>query len=304
MKKKTDLNETVKRMQQLYEYSFYNGTMEADDPAATEPQPDMAAGPAAADPAMAQGAMPPAQGGMATDPAMAQGAMAQPGMAAAPMAGGAMPPAAPMPTEQPAAGPQVDDAYGDNIKDATGEENGDDYGESLAPDAGTDMPADDGMGGMDDMGGAPGQDDDVVDVTQLTDAQDQMSQTQDEMASQMEDVNSKLEVLMKVVDKFTQALDANDEKLKDLQKEIVKRNPTDEENMNVRVHAGGNPFDQKPEEFWRKFKDINNHYNITANNEPPQYQIRKGDIDNYNEHLVADEFDDEIPGSLKEYFVR
>ena len=158
------------------------------------------------------------------------------------------------------------------------------------------------MGGM-DAGGVPGEGDDVVDITQLTDAQESMAQEQGELSGQIEDVNSKLGMLMKVVDKFMDALDANDEKLNDLQKELVKRNPTDEETMNVRVHAGGNPFDQKPEEFWERFKDINNHYNITMNNDAPQYQIKKGDIDNYNEHLVADEFDD-VPGSLHDYFVK
>ena len=228
MKVKQNLDETVKRMQQLYEYSFYNGTFEANE---QPPQQDP----------NAQGGMDQMAGGM--DPMAGGDPNAQGGMD--PMAGG------------------ID-------------------GAELAPNAGMEgedmegMPVDDGMG---DGTEQPGPDDDVVDITQLTDAQDSLAQTQEELGGQIEDVNSKLTTLMKVVDKFTAALDANDDKLKDLQKEIIKRNPTDEENMNVRVYAGGNPFRQKPEEFWDKFEDINNHYNITANNEAPQYQIRKGDID-------------------------
>lgn len=166
-------------------------------------------------------------------------------------------------------------------------------------------------GGMDPMAGGdmamdgsqPGPDDDVIDITQLTDAQDQMQQNQDEQNQKLDDIDSHLAMLMKVVDKFTQALDDNDAKLNDLKKEIEKRNPTEEETMNVRLHAGGNPFDQKPEEFWDKFEDINNHYNITSNNDAPQYQLRKADIDSFNDRNVSKEFD-EIPSSLKEYFTR
>ena len=91
-----------------------------------------------------------------------------------------------------------------------------------------------------------------------------------------------------------------------MKREIAKRNPTEEETMNVRLYAGGNPFDQKPEEFWDKFKDINNHYNITANNDAPQYQIKKSDIDNVNDRLVDKSYEDslnEANRSLKDYFV-
>jgi hypothetical protein len=187
---------------------------------------------------------------------------------------------------------------------------GADQGMNLAPNAGMDG-ADPMAGGQDPIAGAdmgmdgsqPGPDDDVIDITQLTDAQDQMQQNQDEQNQKLDDIDSHLAMLMKVVDKFTQALDDNDAKLNDLKKEIEKRNPTEEETMNVRLHAGGNPFDQKPEEFWDKFEDINNHYNITSNNDAPQYQLRKADIDSFNDRNVSKEFD-EIPSSLKEYFTR
>jgi hypothetical protein len=180
-------------------------------------------------------------------------------------------------------------------------------GANLAPNAGMDsgdpnaMGGDPMMGG--DMGAQPGPDDNVVDITQLTDAQDELKANQEQTAEQLDDVDAKLSTLLKVVDKFTQALDANDAKIAELKSELVKRTPTEEETMNVRLNAGGNPFAQKPEEFWDKFKDINNHYNITANNDAPQYQITKGDIENVNDKMVSDDFDD-IPHSLHEYFIR
>lgn len=210
-------------------------------------------------------------------------------------------------------------AMGDNDNGMGGDPNamgGEVNGANLAPNAGMeggDPNAMDPMGGdangmgadPNGMGDQPGPNDDVVDITALTDAQSEMQQSQEEIADQMVDVDKKLSTLMQIVNKFTQALDANDEKINDLKRELVKRTPTEEETMNVRLNAGGNPFDQKPEEFWDKFKDINNHYNITANNDAPQYQIKKSDIDNFNDRIISDGIDefDEIPSTLKEYFV-
>ena len=294
--KKSRLDETVDRMRQLYEYSFYHGTTEADDNQQQQPAQDGGMG---GDP----------NAGMGGDPNMGMGGDPNMGMGGDPMGGGmGMDPNADMGGDpnadmggDPNAGMGGDPNAGMGGDPNAGGVNGAD----LAPNAGMDGedPMGEGpLGG--DMGDEqPGPDDDVIDVTQLTDTQNAIAQGQDEIGGQIDDVNGKLSTLVKIVDKFTKALDANDEKLKELKREIVKRNPTDEETMNVRLYAGGNPFSEKPGDFWDRFKDINNHYNITANNDAPQYQIRKGDIDNYNEHLVADEFDD-IPDSLKEYFVR
>lgn len=292
------LNETRKRMQHLYEYTFYNGVFEDGE---QDGDPN---------------AMPPAGGApnaMGGDPNAMGGA---PG--ADPMGGGqnAMPPAPgadPMGGDPNAMGgaPGADQMGGDpnamGGDPMMGGDQGGINGADLAPNAGMDsgnpnaMGGDPMMGG--DMGAQPGPDDNVVDITQLTDAQDELKANQEQTAEQLDDVDAKLSTLLKVVDKFTQALDANDAKIAELKSELVKRTPTEEETMNVRLNAGGNPFAQKPEEFWDKFKDINNHYNITANNDAPQYQITKGDIENVNDKMVSDDFDD-IPHSLHEYFIR
>ncbi len=270
------IEETSNRMRQLYEYSFYShGTYE--DGEQGNQDPNAMGGAAPADP-MAGGAAQPPQGQPAPTDPMAGGA-AQP------------PQGQPAPTDPMAGGAAPADPNADGM--------------NLAPNAGepTNDMSSDPMGGDPMGGGTPGPDDNVIEITQLTDTQNQMQQAQDAQNEKLDGVDKKLTTLMSVVDKFTQALDANDAKLNDLKDELRKRTPTEEETMNVRLDAGGNPFKQKPEEFWEKFKDINNHYNITANNEAPQYQIRKGDIDNINDKLVDDELDD-IPRTLREYFVR
>ena len=273
------LAETRKRMQQLYEYSYYNSLEEEGED---------------------QNAMPPAGGAApAPDPnagAPAGGPNAMPPAGGDPMMGG----------DPNAAAPAGDpNAMGDPSMMGGDPNAGGVDGANLAPNAGMDGGDPNAMGDpmMGDMGAQPGPDDDVVDITQLTDAQDELKASQEQTAEQLEDVDEKLSTLLNVVNKFTQALDANDAKIAELKSELIKRTPTEEETMNVRLNAGGNPFDQKPEEFWDKFEDINNHYNITSNNEAPQYQIKKGDIENVNDKMISDEFDD-IPHSLHEYFVR
>ena len=292
------LAETRKRMQQLYEYSYFNNGVFEDDEQGGDPN-----------------AMPPA-GGAAPAPDPNAGAPAPGGdpnaMGGDPMMGGdpnAMPPAGGAATApDPNAGAPA--PGGDPMMGGDPNAGGID-GANLAPNAGMNggdpnAMGDPMMGGdpmMDDMGGQPGPDDNVVDITQLTDAQDELKANQEQTAEQLGDVDEKLSTLLNVVNKFTQALDANDAKIAELKSELIKRTPTEEETMNVRLNAGGNPFDQKPEEFWDKFEDINNHYNITSNNEAPQYQIKKSDIDNVNDKMISDDFDD-IPRTLHEYFIR
>lgn len=272
-----EINDVSKRMKQLYEYSFYrNGVMEADEQS------------------QANDEMPPS-----------------PGMEDEENNDENQPMANPQPSSQPMQEPQIGD----------GESNVD--GANLAPNAGMDTEDipnnDDSMQPMDsEVGDEMGADmsneevgpnDVVVNISDLTNSQEAIQQQQEELSTQMDnqmsDVDQKLVTLLKVVNKFNDALNANDKKIKDLKQELIKRNPTEEEVMNVRLNAGGNPFAQKPEEFWDKFKDINNHYNITANNEAPQnqYKITKMDIDNVNDTLIDREFD-EIPKTLKEYFVK
>lgn len=265
------------------------GGMGADPMAGAAPAPGadptaMGAMPGA-DPMAAGGAMPGADpAAMGADPNAAAGGLApNAGMPGDPnaAAGGTMPGADPM-----AAGGDPNAMGGDPAA----------------------MGADPMAGGMPGDPNAMGGDNNVIEISQLTDTQQQMQQAQDEQSEKLDGVDKKITSLMSIVDKFTQALSANDEKIGELKRELQKRTPTEEETMNVRLHAGGNPFEEKPEEFWDRFKDINNHYNITANNDAPQYQIKKGDIDNVNDRLVGSEFDDDefdrIPNTLKEYFIR
>lgn len=126
--------------------------------------------------------------------------------------------------------------------------------------------------------------DEVVDVDELT-------QSQETTEFKVDHVDDKLNKVLKVIEKFTDAIEANDQKIEDLKKEFEKRNPTAEETLNLRSLASY-PFSERPDEYWKKQQEHHPNYNIMSNNdiltadEQKEFEIRKGDIDNFNEREV------------------
>ena len=228
MKNNTDLikqyklEEAVKRIQKINEYTFYDSTMVEDDqdPNAMGGDPNMMGG----DP---NGGMPP----MGADPNMMGGDP-----------NGAMPP--------------MDDP---NM-----------------------------MGGKEDIEDIdieeeqPG--DEVVDVDELT-------QSQEATEFKVDNVDDKLNKVLKIISKFNDAIEANDQKIEDLKKEFQKRNPTAEETLNLRSLASY-PFSERPDEYWKKQQQEHPNYNVISDNdvstadEQKKFEIHKGEIDNFNERDI------------------
>ena len=227
MKNNTDLikqyklEEAVKRIQKINEYTFYDSTMVEDD------QDPNAMG---ADP---NGGMPPMDdpNAMGGDP-NAMGADPNGGM------------------------PPMDDP---NM-----------------------MGGEEGIEDIDMETEQPG--DEVVDVDELT-------QSQEATEFKVDNVDDKLNKVLKIISKFNDAIEANDQKIEDLKKEFQKRNPTAEETLNLRSLASY-PFSERPDEYWKKQQQDHPNYNVISDNdvstadEQKEFEIRKGDIDNFNEREV------------------
>ena len=234
MKNNTDLikqyklEEAVKRIQKINEYTFYDSTMVEDDqdPNAMGADPNAMG----ADP---NGGMPPMDdpNAMGGDP-NAMGADPNGGM------------------------PPMDDP---NMMG--GEEDIEDI------DMETEQPGDE-----------------VVDVDELT-------QSQEATEFKVDNVDDKLNKVLKIISKFNDAIEANDQKIEDLKKEFQKRNPTAEETLNLRSLASY-PFSERPDEYWKKQQQDHPNYNVISDNdvstadEQKEFEIRKGDIDNFNEREV------------------
>lgn len=268
MKNNTDLikqyklEEAVKRIQKINEYTFYDSTMVEDDqdPNAMGGNPNGGMPPMGADP-NAMGADPNMMGG---DPNGGMAPMDDPNAMGADPNGG-MPP--------------MDDpnAMGGDPNAMGADPNG-------------------GMPPMDDpnmMGGEDIEDidmeteqpgDEVVDVDELT-------QSQEATEFKVDNVDDKLNKVLKIISKFNDAIEANDQKIEDLKKEFQKRNPTAEETLNLRSLASY-PFSERPDEYWKKQQQDHPNYNVISDNdvstadEQKEFEIRKGDIDNFNEREV------------------
>lgn len=142
-------------------------------------------------------------------------------------------------------------------------------------------------------------DDEVIDVDDLT-------QSQEETEGKVDDVNQKLVRLLQAVDNFTVAIKQNDEKIADLKKEFEKRNPTPEERLNLRSQSNY-PYSETPKDYWDKKTAENPNYDVRYNNEVSpsdeqhMFDIHQSDIDgNINYQSIADTFDK--PYKLSDFF--
>lgn len=264
--KKYNLEEAVKRIHQINEYTFYDSAIaEADqdpngDPNGGIPQQDMG------------GQMPPTDGGQGGDPnGMApmpqedpNGDMAQQDM------GGQMPPMD--------GGQGEPNAMGGDMGQGGPMDDPNAFGAEQMPPMGDD-------GNIEDVEmdtEQPG--DEVIDVDELT-------QSQETTEFKIDNVDDKLNKVLKVISKFNDAIAANDQKIEDLKQEFAKRNPTAEETMNLRSLASY-PFSERPDKYWEKQQKEHPNYKVISDNDVPtadeqkEFEIRGSDIDNFNEREI------------------
>ena len=126
--------------------------------------------------------------------------------------------------------------------------------------------------------------DEVVDIDTLT-------QSQEASEYKIDGVDEKLTQLLGVIDHLTTALNQHDAKIDDLKSEIEKRNPTEEERLNIRSQSSY-PYSVQPKEYWdEKQKDSN--YNVMydndvpANKEQEKYTFKKSDLNGIDDRTIA-----------------
>lgn len=264
--KKYKLEEAVRKFQKINEYTFYSPTMVEDD----QDQNGANGG----------NEMPPMDAQQGGDPNAMGGAMPQ-----GDPNGGQMPPQGEMPQdgmEQSGDMPQDPNAMGGGeipMDDAQGEDPNAMGADDMQPmDDGTDGDIEDVEMDTEQPG------DEVVDVDDLT-------QSQETTEFKVDDLDNKLDKVLNVISKFNDAIEANDQKIEDLKKEFAKRNPTAEETLNLRSLASY-PFSERPDEYWKKQQEEHPNYNVISDNDVPtseeqkEFEIRKGDIDNFNERDI------------------
>lgn len=176
------------------------------------------------------------------------------------------------------------------------------------PTMGGEMPGADPMaGGMPDGldEEEPEEEDDVIDVDDLTDAQEKVNDKVNSVGRDLGKVDSRIEKLIGAIETLQTMFDKNNQEIADLKTEFEKRNPTQTEKLNLRS-LDSYPFKVKPTDFW-KDKAGNSNYSAYADNEEPttqEYVITNDDVDDFTEREIADTFavTDELDQNIKKIF--
>ena len=218
-------------------------------------------------------------------------------------------------------GEQMNNQQGGNITpDASnqmGDMNGQNDGE-MSPD-GSQMPQNDiqqgnDMNGAVPMDGAedlnePEVEDDGIETQEMESGDevidvDELTQSQEATEYKIDGVDDRLSKIYAVVQKFSDQLERNEESIMALKDEFEKRNPTEEEKLNLRSQSSY-PYSETPKDYWDKKTQENPHYDVMYNNEvspseeQKKFEITKNDISGLNMKSISDTLD--IDQSLNKY---
>ena len=164
------------------------------------------------------------------------------------------------------------------------------------------IPMDDEMPSMDGM-----EDETVIDVDDITNAQEKMNDKVNVVGKDLGDVNDKIESLLQSLSKMEDMINNNNKEIESFKAEFEKRNPTQTEKLNLRA-LDSYPFNVNPKEYWaEKTGDPNSKYSGFANNDKPttqEYVITNNDVDDFNEREMANSFDidDELKQDINKIF--
>ena len=169
-----------------------------------------------------------------------------------------------------------------------------DSGEAQAPEGFNPQVSQDGIdAGMQPMDGEMSEDggvqpgDDVIDVSDLTDSQEE---TQEEV----DKLDAKFDKVMKYLGQFEELIKSNDDKINDLKAEFERRNPTQVEKLSMQT-ANSYPFSETPEQYWDNKEKTSNYRTEDDQNgvKQGQYVITKNDVDGTVDWKgIADTLDD------------
>lgn len=153
------------------------------------------------------------------------------------------------------------------------------------------QPAMPDMGGEEETIDMEGDDEEVIDVDELTDSQE-------ETEHKVGEVNSKIDKLLSTIDTLSTIIQQNDSKILALKQEIEKRNPTPTEKLNLRS-LDSYPFNVNPKDYWEGKAKTGNYEAYSDNDLPTgkedeEYVITQDEIDGDNNFKsISDSLDDE-----------
>lgn len=152
-----------------------------------------------------------------------------------------------------------------------------------------------------------GEDETVIDVDDITNAQEKMNDKVNVVGQNLGDVDKKIETLIQSLSNMEAMINNNNQEIAKFKAEFEKRNPTQTEKLNLRS-LDSYPFNVNPKDYWaKKGADPNSNYSGFSNNEEPttkEYVITNNDVDDFNEKDIEKSFDieDELKQDINKIF--
>lgn len=152
-----------------------------------------------------------------------------------------------------------------------------------------------------------GENETVIDVDDITNAQEKMNDKVNVVGQNLGDVDKKIETLIQSLSNMEAMINNNNQEIAKFKAEFEKRNPTQTEKLNLRS-LDSYPFNVNPKDYWaKKGADPNSNYSGFSNNEEPttkEYVITNNDVDDFNEKDIEKSFDieDELKQDINKIF--
>jgi hypothetical protein len=141
-------------------------------------------------------------------------------------------------------------------------------------------------------------DDNVVDITDLTNAQEETNNDVAALDSRFDQFNQFAEKLTQALEKIVQRAEENESEIQAVKDEIIKRSPTSTEKLNIRV-LDSQPYNQPIADYWKNKAAENPKYEIVADNQPKQqpeeeYVLRDSDGEDASDFEMYNSFNNNL----------
>ena len=131
-------------------------------------------------------------------------------------------------------------------------------------------------------------DETVIDVEDLTNAQDEINKKVNSVGMDLSNVSGQLNKLMTYIQKMDNLIDQNNSKIEAFQNDLEERLPTETEKLELRV-TDSNPFNVKTKDYW---DNVSKKYDINGQDEKEEkeYIITDDDINQFSDASIAKTF--------------
>jgi hypothetical protein len=190
-------------------------------------------------------------------------------------------------------------------------------GGDMGQDMSQEGPMGDGMAPSEDMGGAPdwdadgdpsdldtGNDDEVIDVEDITSAQEKLNSKQNAVGKDVNNLADRITQMIDKVENLKGAIEKNNQDILSLRADLDKRVPTQKERLEMRS-LDMYPYSESPNEYWKnKEKEgvYQAKYDSGQNPKERELQITRDDVNNYSDSEIEKSFDSNLRQTMKDIF--